>query len=167
LKGCFLVGEGIGSLSTERIHIRLSTLSCVARDGTAVIDQPVKGWVVDEDARVGLKGRVVAKMGVHIARSALTGLIGGIGEGFAQSTRTSAFGLGGSAQSIYTGEGAADVLKSGLGTGIANAAGELQKVYLQLAEQTLPVIECGATKNVTVVISEGVQLKIKEIKLKS
>ena len=55
-----------------------------------------------------------------------------------------------------------NIIKSGIGQGISTAAGELQKFYLQLAEQTLPVIEVGATKNCTLVVSEGVTLEIKE-----
>lgn len=162
LKGCFVIGEGVGNLADERVHVRLKTLSCVSRHGASVIDQPIKGWVVDSDSRVGLKGRVTARMGVHIARSALAGLIDGIGEGVSQSTQQMSFGGLGNAQSIFASTDATSIAKSGIGEGISKAAGELQKFYLQLAEATLPVIEVGSRKNVTIVISEGLGLKIQE-----
>jgi len=162
LKGCFIIGSGIGNLADERVHIRLNTLSCVAKNGDAVIDQGVKGFVVDEDGKVGLKGRVVAKMGVHIARTALAGFIGGMGEALSDSTRTNTFSALGQPQSEFKTADAGSIAKAGLGEGISSATKELQKFYLQLAEQTLPVIEIGSTKDVTIVISEGIGLEIME-----
>jgi len=41
-------------------------------------------------------------------------------------------------------------------------AEDLQKFYLDLAEQSLPVIEVHPTKNITIVISEGVDIAIKK-----
>ncbi|MFZ5571299.1 MAG: TraB/VirB10 family protein [Thermodesulfobacteriota bacterium] len=162
LKGCFVIGSGIGNLADERVHIRLNTLSCVARNGAAVIDQSIKGFIVDGDGKVGLKGRVVAKMGVHIARTALAGFIGGMGEALSDSTKTSTFSALGQPQSQLKNTDAGTIAKAGLGEGISSATRELQKFYLQLAEQTLPVIEIGSTKEVTIVISEGAGLDIME-----
>lgn len=162
LKGCFIIGEGIGKLSDERVHVRLLTLSCVDKKGSSVIDQAVKGWCVDgSDGKVGLKGIVTAKMGTHLARSLLAGFVGGIGEGVKTSTRDTSFNNFGYETSILSSTDTKNIIKSGVGQGISTAAGELQKFYLQLAEQTLPVIEVGATKNCTLVVSEGVSLEIK------
>ena len=163
LKGCFMIGEGIGKLSDERVHVRLLTLSCVDKKGSSVIDQAVKGWCVDgSDGKVGLKGIVTAKMGTHLARSLLAGFVGGIGEGVKTSTRDTSFNAFGYETSIMSSTDTKNIIKSGVGQGISTAASELQKFYLQLAEQTLPVIEVGATKNCTLVVSEGVNLEIKE-----
>jgi conjugal transfer pilus assembly protein TraB len=163
LKGCFMIGEGIGRLSDERVHVRLLTLSCVDKKGSSVIDQAVKGWCVDgSDGKVGLKGIVTAKMGTHLARSLLAGFVGGIGEGVKTSTRDTSFNNFGYETSIMSSTDTKNIIKSGVGQGISTTAGELQKFYLQLAEQTLPVIEVGATKNCTLVVSEGVNLEIKE-----
>ena len=168
LKGCFAIGEATGNLADERVHIRLLTLSCVAKNGKAVIDQAVKGFVVDGDGKVGLAGRVVAKMGIHIARSALVGFLAGFGDAAeaAASDRTFSPVLGTTTQ-IWTETDTRSMVKSGIGKGVSTAAKELQKFYLQLAEQTLPVIEVGSTKTVTLVISEGVSLEIKKQNLKT
>ncbi len=162
LKGCFVIGSGIGNLADERVHIRLNTLSCVARNGAAVIDQSIKGFIVDGDGKVGLKGRVVAKMGVHIARTALAGFIGGMGDALSDSTKTNTFSALGQPQSQLKNTDVETIAKAGLGQGISSATKEIQKFYLQLAEQTLPVIEIGSTKEVTIVISEGAGLEIME-----
>lgn len=163
LKGCFAIAEATGNLADERVHIRLLTMSCVAKNGDAVIDQSVKGFVVDEDGKVGLSGKVVAKMGIHIARSALAGFLAGFGEAVETTTSDISFNpLTGTTTQMWTEEDTKAVTKAGIGKGISEAAKELQKFYLQLAEQTLPVIEVGATKSVTLVISEGVNLDIKK-----
>ncbi len=161
LKGCFVIGEGHGRLSDERVHVRLNTLSCVAKNGSAVIDQSIKGWVTDADGKIGLSGNVVAKMGTHLARSALAGFIGGIGEGMELSTKSASFANNGQATEIFSNTDTKNILKLGIGSGISKAAEELQKFYLELASQTLPIIEVGATKDLTLVISEGVILKLK------
>jgi conjugal transfer pilus assembly protein TraB len=55
-----------------------------------------------------------------------------------------------------------NMVKGGIGGGIAKSAEQLEKFYLQLAEQTLPIIQVGATKTVTVVISEGINLEVRD-----
>ncbi len=163
LKGCFLIAEGVGNLADERVHARLLTLSCLSKKGSCLIDQSVKGFIVDSDGKVGLKGMVTAKMGSMLARSALTGFLGGIGDAIDQSSLTSSFSTAtGANQQWFTDTDAKNISRAGAGKGISNAMKDLQKFYLQLAEQTMPVIEVGATKTVTAVISEGVMLKIKE-----
>lgn len=163
LKGCFAIAEATGNLADERVHIRVLTISCVAKNGDAVIDQKVKGFVVDEDGKVGLAGKVVAKMGIHIARSALAGFLAGFGEAVEQTTANTTYSpVYGATTQMWTETDTKNVTKAGVGKGISQAAKELQKFYLQLAEQTLPVIEVGATKSVTLVISEGADLEIKK-----
>lgn len=161
LKGCFVIGEAAGSLADERAHVRLTTLSCVARNGRAVIDQAVKGFVVDEDGKVGLKGRVVSKLGAVVARAALAGLFGGIGEGVSLTAYNFQTTAEGTAQFLSQTD-LENIARAGLGRGIAQATQELQKFYMELARQTLPVVEVGATKKVTVVISEGVELRVRD-----
>ena len=53
LKGCFVISEGHGSLADERAHLRITSISCLSKKGTAVIDQHVKGFVVDSDGKIG------------------------------------------------------------------------------------------------------------------
>ena len=78
-KGCFVVAEGYGSLADERVHARLLSLSCINQKGGTVIDQPIKGFVVDTDGKEGMKGHVYAKFGQQIARVAIAGFLEGLG----------------------------------------------------------------------------------------
>ena len=158
LKGCFVIVEGLGSLADERAHMRAVSLSCLTREGHAVIDQKVKGFLVDQDGKIGLKGRVVSRMGAAIARSMVAGFFGGMGEYIAnQNTIVSSSPLG-TTQTIDP-QGA---VKYGIGSGLASAFEDVQKFYLELAKQALPVIEVGATKDITLVIEEGVKLELRD-----
>jgi len=159
LKGCFVIAEGHGNLATERAELRLVSLSCLDRKDHAVIDQKIKGFVVDSDGKIGLKGTVVSKMGSAVARSLIAGFFGGIGDAFRQSASTQSISALGATQIVDPNR----VVRAGIGGGVATAATELQKFYLELAKQTMPVIEVGATKNITVIVSEGIELAIKEL----
>ncbi len=157
LKGCFVIAEGYGSLADERAHLRLVTLSCIARDGGAVIDQPVKGFVVDDDGKIGLRGRVVSKMGSALARSFIAGFFGGIGSATQVAAQTTSISALGYTQTVQPSK----ILEAGVGGGIAQGANHLEQFYLSLAKQSMPVVEVGATRDVTLVISEGASLQIK------
>ncbi|MGB9811440.1 MAG: TraB/VirB10 family protein [Dictyoglomus turgidum] len=162
LKGCFIIAEGLGNLATERADLRVVSLSCIDRKGNAVIDQKLKGFIVDSDGKIGLRGRVVSKMGSVLVRSFLAGLFSGLG----QVAGTQAYSY------TVTGSGTVSTLEPGkvgtamLGGGIQQASQQLTQFYLELARQSIPVIEIGATRNVTVVISEGVELEVKTYDLK-
>jgi len=159
LKGCFVIADGKGNLATERAELLLVSLSCLDRKGQAVVDQKVKGFVVDEDGKIGLRGRVVAKMGSMIARSMLAGFFGGAGDAIKASATTLAVSPLGTTQTVDP----KDIAMSGAGSGLSSGFKEIQKFYMELAKQTMPVIEVGATKPVTLVISEGITLEIKKI----
>ncbi|MGD0021963.1 MAG: TraB/VirB10 family protein, partial [Smithellaceae bacterium] len=159
LKGCFVISEGHGSLADERAHLRITSISCLSKKGTAVIDQHVKGFVVDSDGKIGLRGTVVSKMGAIVARSVLAGFFAGIGDAIKAQTTTVSISPLGQTQAIDPSQ----MLQAGAGQGISSAAKEISKFYLDLARQTMPVIEVGAVRDVTLVISEGVELEIKEI----
>jgi conjugal transfer pilus assembly protein TraB len=157
LRGCFVIAEGTGNLADERAHLRLVSLSCLARNGRAVIDQKIKGFAVDSDGKIGLAGFVVTKMGAMISRSLLAGFFGGLGDAVkAASTTTTVTGSG-----VVQTVDSENMARQAVGGGLSQASKDLQKFYLELAKQTLPVIEVGASKPVTLVISEGVDLEIK------
>lgn len=158
LKGCFIIAEGVGNLATERADIRLVSISCIDRKNRAVIDQKIKGFVVDTDGKIGLRGTVVSKMGGLLVRSFLAGLVQGFGtQIFAQSQYTSVSAEG-TLETVKPGK----ALQYGLGQGIQSAANELMKFYLELAKQTIPVVEVLPTRSVTLVVSEGAMLEVKE-----
>ena len=160
LKGCFVVADGIGNLGTERAELVLVTLSCIDRKGQAVVDQPLTGYVVDGDGKAGLRGRVVTKMGAMISRSMLAGMFGGFGDALAGANTTSSLSALGSVSQIDP----KNIAMAGAGKGISNAFKEIQKFYMTLAAQTMPVVEIGAARPITLVVTKGTTLDIKRIR---
>ena len=160
LEGCFVVAEAVGRLDKERADVRLVSLSCLTNEGRAVIDTPIKGFVTDSDSKVGLSGRVVSRMGAAAARAVIAGFFGGMGDMLKTTATTQSV----SPLGITTSVDAAQIAKYSLGGGLSEGAGadSLHDFYLTLAKQATPVIEVGAAKKITVVISEGKELTIRE-----
>jgi conjugal transfer pilus assembly protein TraB len=159
LKGCFTIADGHGSLADERAHLRLVTLSCLSRKGQAVVDQSIKGFVVDEDGKIGIRGKVVSRMGSVIARVALAGFISGVGKGLNESTMMPSLTPSG----VTNVPDPSKAGLSGVGSGLSAAVDKLSEFYLRLAEATLPVIEVGSNRKITMVIQEGTTLDIKPL----
>lgn len=159
VKGCYIIADGKANLATERAEMTVVSLSCLDRKGQAVIDQKVKGWLIDSDGIAGVGGKVVAKMGAMVARSLVAGFFGGAGEALKATATTTSVSPLGTTQTIDP----KDVAMAGVGAGISNGFKEIQKFYLELAKQTMPAIAILPSKSVTVAISEGVMLNIKPI----
>lgn len=157
LQGCFVVGNAAGSLAKERVEVRLVSLSCIDHNEEAVIDQQIKGFLVDMDGKKGLSGHVVTRAGALVGRAFLAGVMEGFGQGAQAAAGNQAISPLGSVQT-FSGR---DVAQAGLGAGIARGSEKLSEYYLELAQQTVPVIEVGAAKRVVVVIQEGVNLEIR------
>jgi len=158
LRGCFIIAEAVGRLNKERADVRLVSLSCIGNKGQAVIDTTVKGFVTDSDSKVGLSGRVVSKMGAATARAVVAGIFGGAGDALQASTLTQSTSALGTTAIVDSDQ----LAKSAAGGGLSEGAKTLHELYLDLAKQATPVIEVGAAKKVTVVISEGKELTIKD-----
>ena len=151
---CFVVAAGYGDISSERAYLRTESLSCVRADGTA-IEVKIQGSVYGEDGKVGMRGRLVTKQGQMLANALMAGVVSGIGQGIAtSSTTTSTTALG----TVATATGS-DNLKAGVGSGVGRALDRLAQYYIKLAEQTFPVIEIDAGREVDVVITKGVHIE--------
>ncbi len=160
LAGCFVIAEAVGRLDKERADVRLVSLSCLSNEGNAIIDTPVKGFVTDSDSKVGLSGRVVSRMGAATARTIVAGFFGGMGDMLKASATTQSTSALGTTTTIEPSQ----VAKYSIGGGLSEGARSLHDFYLSLAKQATPVIEVGAAKKITVIISEGKDLEIRERK---
>jgi conjugal transfer pilus assembly protein TraB len=159
LSGCFVIAEAVGRLDKERADVRLVSLSCLSNEGKAIIDTQVKGFVTDSDSKVGLSGRVVSRMGAATARTIVAGFFGGMGDMLKSAATTQSTSALGTTTTIDSDQ----IAKYSIGGGLSDGAASLHDFYLSLARQATPVIEVGAAKEITVVISEGKELEIREI----
>jgi conjugal transfer pilus assembly protein TraB len=153
VKECFLLGSGYGDISSERAYLRLESLSCVLNNGE-VVDTNAKGYVVGEDGKAGMRGRLVSKQGQVLANALMTGIISGIGQGFQQSATTYSTSPLGSVGTVESGK----QFQAGIGAGIGKALDRLSQYYITLAEKMFPIIEVDAGRVVDVVLTKGVTL---------
>ena len=158
LAGCFVIAEAVGRLDKERADVRLVSLSCLSNEGKAIIDTPLKGFVTDSDSKVGLSGRVVSRMGATTARTILAGFFSGMGDMLKSAATTQSTSVLGTTTTIDSSQ----VAKYAIGGGMSEGAASLHDFYLSLAKQATPVIEVGAAKEITVIVSEGKELEIRE-----
>ena len=150
---CFVIAAGYGDISSERAYLRTESLSCVRADGAA-LEVRIQGTVYGEDGKVGLRGRLVTKQGQMLANALLAGVVSGIGQGLAtSSTEYSTSALG----TVATANGS-EAYRAGLGNGVGKALDRLAQYYIKLAENTFPVIEVDAAREVDVVITKGVRI---------
>lgn len=57
---CSVIGDGYGDLGSERLIARVRSMTCHLVDGHS-ITVPVKGYVVGEDRKAGIKGNLLSK----------------------------------------------------------------------------------------------------------
>ena len=151
MKGCFVLAEGYGSLSSERVYLRTVTLSCVVKGGKGHISAPIKGYIVGQHGKVGLRGKVVTKQGAILAREFLAGLMQGFGSVVQEQSQTMSYSALGATSTINP----ANVGEAGLGQGLGTAAGELSKFYSKMAGSMMPVVVVGAGRKLTLVLTHG------------
>jgi len=150
---CFVIAAGYGDISSERAYLRTENLSCVKADGTA-LEVKIQGSVYGEDGKVGMRGRLVTKQGQMLANALLAGVVGGIGQGLSTSNTTYSTSALGQVSTTSGGE----TFKSGVGSGVGRALDRLAQYYIKLAENTFPVIEVDAGREIDVVITKGVRI---------
>jgi conjugal transfer pilus assembly protein TraB len=157
-KGCFVLGEGYGELSSERAYIRLVNLSCVNKKDESVLDMPIKGYVADQDSKNGLRGEVVSKQGVFVARTLMAAFVEGVAEGFSQSQQTIVTTDSGTVSSNEI-DNFGDGFRTGFASGASDAAKKLSDFYMDLAEDIFPIIEIGSQRHMTLILTEGIDIK--------
>ena len=158
VKECFLLGSGYGDISSERAYLRLESLSCVLNNGE-VVDTAAKGYIVGEDGKAGMRGRLVSKQGQVLANALLAGVASGIGQAFQQSATTYSTSPLGSIGTVESGK----ELRAGAGAGVGKALDRLSQYYINLAEKMFPIIEVDAGRVVDVVLTKGITLGLNPV----
>ncbi len=155
LKSCVALGSAYGDLASQRVQIRLARLSCVDKQGRLVLSSPLKGYVVDSDGSLGMRGKVVRRNGEMLNKSLLAGFAQGLSSAFGSAQGTVTTGATG-AYSTTTG---GDILASAGYSGASSAANSLAQYYLDQAKNIFPVITVPTGRTGVLVVTEGVSLK--------
>lgn len=159
IRDCFLLVGGRGDLGSERAKLRSETLSCVRRDG-AVIETKFNAYVVGEDGKEGVRGRLVSKQGQMIARSLVAGFASGMSEAFDYDP-VPVISTSASDTAQYQKNFSTEAAKGGLAKGASQALERVADFYLDLADQMVPVVEINAGRQVDVVVISSTRLKLK------
>ena len=154
LSGCFMIAKAEGNLSTERVQMQATKMSCVSRKGK-MFERDVNGFIADDkDGSFAMKGKVNSKQGRVASMAFLSGIVQGVGQAVqAAQTSQSVNPLGGSS-SVLTG----DSTKYMVAGGAANAAGMVAQWYLQQAQSLSPTVEVGSGRDVWIVMKDKVIL---------
>lgn len=158
LKECFVIGAGYGNISDERAYIRTEGLSCVRNDGK-VIDISLKGHIIGEDGKLGLRGRLVSKQGQQIAMAIFSGTLSGLGQAL-KPQQSVAINLRPNASGGVIQPQFGDVMESVVTGGVGSALGKVADHYLKMAEKIFPIVEIDAGRSVEIIVLKGQALKI-------
>ncbi|AOZ11199.1 TraB/VirB10 family protein [Cupriavidus malaysiensis] len=168
---CFVLASGHGELSTERAKLRTERITCVRNDG-GVVEASLDGYIVGEDGKAGLRGKLVSREGAAIARTVASGWLAAFGRGLG-----AAFALQNSGNSLSIGRSAVDqggitlrggrspteaiqgAALSGAGQGLGDAFEKIADYYMDLAKEAVPTIEVEPARKITIVLVRGTSIK--------
>ena len=155
IEGCTVTGAAHGDLSSEKVYVRLRTMTCRGAAPGTVVETEVAGFVAGS-GKTGVRGPVVSREGALVEKAFLAGLVSGVGQGVARAFAPQAVATGDGASVANTGLG--DIGRAGLGAGAASAGGKVADYMIRRAEQYQPVIQLRAGTRVSVVFLEGARL---------
>lgn len=158
VRECFLTMSGYGDMSSERALLRGDTLSCVANDNS-IIETKFPSYAVGEDGKAGISGRLITRNGKALRNAMLAGFASGMSDSF-QTERVQKLDISGSNSNTYTQAFSSETLNNGLFNGASEALEKLADYYMSMAEQTFPVIEVDAGREVTVTLTQGTTLSV-------
>jgi len=153
IKDCHVTGAAYGEISSERVHVRTETLTCVLRNGD-IVEERVQGYVAGEDGKAGLRGRLVEKQGQLLAKSFVAGLASGGGNAVAQQFQQTSTSALGTVTSIDPNR----VLQAGAAEGFSNAMERLADYYIDRANEMYPVIEVDARRIGELILLSGTDM---------
>lgn len=157
VRECFILISGVGDLARERALLRTEKISCIFKDGR-VLDTAISGYVVGEDGKAGLRGRVVSKQGSIIAKSVFASFLEGFGSSLKPSSVNS-LDISGASSTQYQQSQVKDAMEAGSYDGISQGFSRVADYYLDLAEQMFPIIEIDAGRKITVILTNRLDAK--------
>jgi len=154
IEGCTVTGAAFGDLSSEKIYVRLQTMTCSRRHGQ-VFETDVQGYMAGA-GKAGVRGIVVSREGALVAQSFISGAVSGIGGAAAEAMQPQVIDTG---VGVTTGQQQiTDILKGGVGQGLDNAGSKVADYFVKRAEQYQPVVVMQAGTRVELVFIAGVEL---------
>lgn len=156
VEGCTVTGAAHGDLSSEKVYVRLRTLTCAGAAPGHAVETPVAGFV-SGTGKAGVRGPVVSREGALVEKAFLAGLVSGLGDGVSQAFQPQAVATGPASAATANADLSA-IGRAGVGAGAGSAGRKVADYLIRRAEQYQPVIQLRAGAGVTVVFIEGAWL---------
>ena len=156
IKEAILIGDCSGDLSSERAKCRLQTLSLENYKGE-IIERPIKGWIVGEDGRNGVKGMVVDKSSDILRMAMLNGVLGGMSNFLQNQSTKGVFPISPISGQQNALDGMAQ-LKGGMASGAGDAFSKMADFVMERFNSMSPQIVIASGREVDVVFQHGVDL---------
>jgi len=154
LRGCFMIAKAQGDLSTERVQMQATKLSCVSKSGQ-MFERDINGFVADAvDNSFAVIGTVNTKQDRVAAMAFLSSVVEGVGKAIQMAQTSEQTASDGSSKTTLTGNQGKYIAAGGAGT----AAGMVAQWYLKQAQSLLPTINVGSGQDIWVVMNETVAL---------
>jgi conjugal transfer pilus assembly protein TraB len=157
LRGCFILLQVKGELSTDRVVGQAVTLSCVREDGEHV-HRDLNGYLAGEDSTFGVTGQLISRQGRVMAAATVASLAQAAGEAVAtaqEATQIVSNPMGAATEATNV-EGNPGAYVAG--SAAASGAGMIANWYLKYADQLLPAIAVGSGRDVWVVLLQTVSV---------
>jgi conjugal transfer pilus assembly protein TraB len=158
LRGCMVLLQVKGELSTDRVVGQAVRLSCVREDGESVT-RDINGYLAGEDSTFGVTGQLITRQGRVVAAAAVAGFAEAAGDAVARAQETRQLvqsPLSTNATEVRNVDGNQTAYV--LGTSAAGSAEIIANWYLKYADQLLPAIAVGSGRDVWVVLLETVDV---------
>lgn len=154
LSGCFMIAKAEGDLSTERVQMQASKLSCVSKKGK-MFEREVNGFIADNsDGSFAMKGKVNSKQGRVAAMAFMSSVVEGVGKAIQASQTTNSVNPLGGSSSVMTG----DAEKYAIAGGASSAASMVAQWYLRQAQSLSPTVSVASGRDVWIVMKDKVDL---------
>lgn len=154
LRGCFMIAKAQGDLSTERVQMQATKLSCVSKSGQ-MFERDINGFVADAaDNSFAVIGTVNTKQDRVAAMAFLSSVVEGVGKAIQMAQTSEQTAADGTTRTTLTGNQGKYIAAGGAGT----AAGMVAQWYLKQAQNLLPTINVGSGQDIWVVMNETVAL---------
>lgn len=142
LRGCVIMAGGYGNLSTERVYLNTTVLTCIDSEDD-IYETVVSSNALGSDGKIGLRGIPTTRDGALVLRSMQAGLLEGIASAFSNANNSAN-------QIVTTPDGqlkfpsGSYVAQSSLVSGVSGSLNQMVKRYNTILDQIFPVIQLDA-----------------------
>jgi conjugal transfer pilus assembly protein TraB len=157
IKGCMVLSSTHGAVSAEKAMPRLVKMNCRDKNGNLYAGS-VKGWILGDDGKVGITGRLVSRQGSVLARTFWADVLSLGGSYLRQSATSTSLSALGTVETLK--QDGEQLLKSAGGQAIERTTGRIAQFFIKIAEQIYPVVEVMPGRKVTVLFEGGRLIRV-------